>query len=336
MVLTTLGLTLAAYLFGFVITTFQQIDYDFQAVMLAILSGAIPGFLISIFEFWYVQGSAGRWIRQAPFMKSFLIRTIIASALLFVGLVIANRIYAPGRFLEGGLILVVRDVSFLFILFLVFYFIIQVKRIVGGRVLRNFILGRYHRPVQEERIFMFLDLTGSTPLAQRLGDIGVHGMIKQFFFDIAEPILENDGETHRYVGDQVVVTWPLGDQIENQRCLDCYFAIQDKIKKEASRYQEKFGAVPGFRVGLHGGSVIAGECGDDKQEIVYYGDTVNTAARVESACKTFERPMLISLDLLKQIKLRGEYVVENLGAADLRGRSESLEIATVERHANYR
>ena len=69
-VLTTLGLTLAAYLFGFVITTFQQIDYDFQAVMLAILSGAIPGFLVSIFEFWYVQGSAGRWIRQAPFMKS--------------------------------------------------------------------------------------------------------------------------------------------------------------------------------------------------------------------------------------------------------------------------
>ena len=330
-IITTVGLTVATFLFGYVLSAFQQAPYDSQFMFLALSSGAISGFLISVLEFWYVQSDAGRWIRQAPFIKALVCRTVIASVLIFIGLVIANLIFAPGRFLGGGMILVLRDVSFLFIVFVVFYFIIQVRRIVGGRVLRNFILGRYHRPVQEDRIFMFLDLVGSTSLSQELGDIGVHSMIKQFFFDIAEPILEHDGETHRYVGDQVVVTWPFGTRQENRRCLDCYFAICAKIEADAASYKEKFGSVPGCRVGLHGGSVVAGECGDDKQEIVYYGDTVNTAARLEQACKTQEKHMLISVDLLKQIDMPEIYRVEYLGAADLRGRSEGLEIATVEK-----
>jgi adenylate cyclase len=87
--------------------------------------------------------------------------------------------------------------------------VLQIVRIIGGRTLINFVLGKYYRPIREEKIFMFLDLVGSTALAERLGDIGVQTMITRFFFDISEPIIENGGEVHRYVGDQVVVTWPL-------------------------------------------------------------------------------------------------------------------------------
>src|SRR3546814_12401672 len=50
---------------------------------------------------------------------------------------------------------------------------------------------------------------------------------------------------------------------------------------KAPLYQQEFGLVPGFRAGLHGGSIVAGECGDDKREIVYFGDTINTAARIQ-------------------------------------------------------
>lgn len=85
----------------------------------------------------------------------------------------------------------------------------EAVRIIGGRTLVYFLLGKYHQPVKENKIFMFLDLEGSTALALKLGDIGVQTMITKFFFDITEPIIENDGEIHRYIGDEVIATWPL-------------------------------------------------------------------------------------------------------------------------------
>ena len=55
------------------------------------------------------------------------------------------------------------------ILVVVIQFVLQMNRIIGTNVLRYFIAGVYHRPRAEERIFLFIDLAGSTQLAERLG-----------------------------------------------------------------------------------------------------------------------------------------------------------------------
>ena len=66
------------------------------------------------------------------------------------------------------------------------------------------------------------------------------------------------------------------------------------VREKAPDYEREFGVVPKFRTGLHGGPVVASECGDHKQEIVYFGDTVNTAARIEQQCKAFDCSFLTS------------------------------------------
>jgi hypothetical protein len=48
---------------------------------------------------------------------------------------------------------------------------------IGGRTLNNLLLGRYHRPVREERAFMAVDIKGATALAERLGDERAHAFI---------------------------------------------------------------------------------------------------------------------------------------------------------------
>ena len=141
---------------------------------------------------------------------------------------------------------------------------IQVIRIIGGRTLINIVLGKYHRPIREDKIFMFLGLANSTALAESLGDIGVQSMITKFFFDITEPIIEHGGEIHRYVGDQVVVTWPLKDNVTNMQSILCCFAIVERIGNLAPEYERKFDTVPAFRIGLHGGPVVISQCGDQK------------------------------------------------------------------------
>ena len=49
--------------------------------------------------------------------------------------------------------------------------IYELVRLIGGRVLPNVILRRYRHPIREDRVMMFLDLAGSTSLAEALGEV---------------------------------------------------------------------------------------------------------------------------------------------------------------------
>ena len=295
------------------------------------LHGAILLFLWWAFQTYLVDGPVGAPLRRLPFAVRLVAVASGSTAVIVAGLFLGvpfDRYHALDSWFPYNFL---RDLAFVLVLTHTVHFVLQVRRIVGGRVLANLVLGRYHRPVREERIFLFLDLVDSTALAEKLGEIGVYSMISRFFFDLAEPIAEFGGEIHRYIGDAVVVTWPLEDGVRDALCLRCYFAICDRIEARAEAYERDFHTVPRFRAGLHGGPVVAGECGDDKQEIAYFGDTVNTAARIEQACKRLDRPFLVSRDLLEQMELPAEYEAESLGDILLPGREHWIELISVER-----
>ena len=86
-------------------------------------------------------------------------------------------------------------------------FVRQLNRMLGPGTLMNLLLGRYHRPVAEDRIFMFLDLNDSTAIAESLGPLRFNDFKNDFFYDVAEPVLQTRGQIYQYVGDEVVVTW---------------------------------------------------------------------------------------------------------------------------------
>jgi len=162
-----------------------------------------------------------------------------------------------------------------------------------------------------------------------MGDVGVQTMITKFFFDITEPITEHGGEIHRYVGDQVVVTWPLWEGAPNMQSIRCCFAIAELIRRKAPKYEREFGMVPGFRIGLHGGPVVISECGDPKKEISYFGDTVNTAARIEQQCKALDCPLIISAELLDRIIMPPTFQARRKGSVKLRGRENETDLFTI-------
>ena len=302
----------------------------------SLIRGAMRGTMIGVivwsFEIFLGVGPFCKRLRRAPFATSLVLRTLASTTVLMAAIIasralLSSRGHPMEQWLSAGFL---RDTGFALVAVFGIHFVVQVRRIIGGRVLANFIFGRYHRPVNEKRIFLFLDIVGSMQIAQRLGDTGAHSMIQRFFFDIAEPVLEFGGETHRYIGDEVVITWPMLDHVSNARCLNCYVAICERIAAVGPIYEKEFGIVPRFRVGLHGGPVVAGECGDDKREIVYFGDTINTAKRLEEACRDFDRPILISGDLLAHIELLPNQKIESLGKTVLRGRDHETELFSLE------
>ena len=66
--------------------------------------------------------------------------------------------------------------------------------------------GRYSRPRVEERVFLFVDLEGSTFAAERLGPQRFLSLLDTIAFDMADAVLEGGGTIHRYVGDELIVT----------------------------------------------------------------------------------------------------------------------------------
>ncbi len=75
------------------------------------------------------------------------------------------------------------------------------------------------------------------------------------------------------------------------------------------------------------------ECGDSRRQIAFFGDTMNVAARLQEHCKAVGRPLLVSADLLRQVRPGPKVRVEPLGQAALRGRAATVEIFAVERAA---
>lgn len=282
----------------------------------------------------YFTSRRTAWVSTWPLLTDLAVRSatmavVVASTVLILeSLLYWHRIEAHWLFDAFP-----RIVALGFVASLCGGLVFELTRLVGSRVLFNVALGRYRTPVREERVLMFLDLENSTSLAESMGELRVQGLLTRFFFDIDGAIVSHGGEVHAYVGDEVIVTWPLDDKMLGGRCVDCFFAIADAIAGKADSYRQEFGMVPSFRAGLHAGPMVISECGSSRRQLAYFGDTVNVTARLQEHCKEVGRRLLVSADLLRLIKLKPAFTTEALGEVRLRGRAAAVEVSAVERRS---
>ncbi len=213
-----------------------------------------------------------------------------------------------------------------FVLYVIIVFFRQLDRLFGPGVLLRYLLGRYHRPRREARIFMFLDIKSSTSLAEQLGHETYLAFINEFFRDISGPVLDNGGEIYEYVGDEVVLTWKEERGIKDANCLRVFFDIDSIIDKKRQRYLDQFGVVPEYKAGVHVGEVMTAEIGDLKRGLVFNGDVLNTGARIQGECARLGKRLVSSADLLALLTLPKGWAVEKMGSVTLRGKSEPLEL----------
>lgn len=82
-----------------------------------------------------------------------------------------------------------RDVAFALAASFVFNFLLEVNQMLGRNVLLNVITGRYHRPRREERVFLFVEMVGSTAIAERLGERAFLCRLNRFVADLTAPII---------------------------------------------------------------------------------------------------------------------------------------------------
>lgn len=305
------------------------------SVLSAILAGVVGGSVIVFFF--------QRWLRHRPYGKA-LLGILLTFSLIFFGVSLFSGVFVNSMeldlpFWHPKVIGEIWDFfantdtirSYLFWLFVVLItnITLLVDEKYGPGVFREFLLGRYFRPRREERIFMFLDLRGSTALAEQLGEEIYFQLIQELFRDATPAILRHRGQIYQYVGDEIIVSWPLAEGVSQGRCIECFLAIQRKLRERSDYYQQKFGIQPEFKAGLHYGYVMAGEVGVVKREIAFSGDVLNTTARIQSKCNELGVNVLISDTLFRVLPERIQAAARALGSFPLRGKAEEVTVYTV-------
>jgi adenylate cyclase len=203
-------------------------------------------------------------------------------------------------------------------------FLDELHRKLGRDAIYNLVLGKYHQVKEEERLFLFIDLNHSTDIAEEMGEMEFSHFLQDYFYDISEPIARYFGRVYQYVGDEVVVTWPLKKGLRYAVCVRCFFAIQKQIRRYEKQYLERYGRVPGFKAAMHGGNVVVSEVGKYKSEIAYHGDVLNTTARMLSKCHELGSDFIISDFVREKVQFPNYLGTEELGQFQLKGKQQEV------------
>ena len=307
----------------------QRLDYN--SAVFGLPLGLVFGFL----ELFLFARAESRF-RQWSFTKMLLFKTVLYTAIIYV---VTISITIIAGFLQGHklseipTLMVSAGPLILTVYTLVIYgllvFFLQVNNLLGEGVLWKFMRGKYHKPREEERIFMFLDMKSSTTIAEQLGHVRFYALLNELFHEISYPVLQTKAEIYQYVGDEVVLTWEVENGLENSNCLRTFFMFQERLQKNGENYLRNFGVKPEFKAGLHFGKVISAQIGDLKREIVYNGDVVNTTARIQSECNNYQRDCLVSGELMDRLKNMNGFRWEKIGAVTFRGKETQVELYSV-------
>jgi adenylate cyclase len=206
---------------------------------------------------------------------------------------------------------------------------LQMDRKFGHGILWKIILGKYHLPQEEDRIFMFADLDGSTTIAEAIGDKKYHLLLRDFFADVTNAIINSEGSIYQYVGDEVIVSWSMEKKHAGNHCIQCFFDMQKSIADKKEIYMKNYGLVPVFKAGIHLGKVMAGEIGIIKRDITYSGDVLNTTSRIQGKCGELDATLIVSDELLEKVFLKPAFISQFMGSIKLKGRKKEIGLNSI-------
>ncbi|HEX4744369.1 MAG TPA: adenylate/guanylate cyclase domain-containing protein [Candidatus Limnocylindria bacterium] len=144
------------------------------------------------------------------------------------------------------------------------------------------------RALAEQRkvvTILFADLSGSTPLAEKLDPEDLRGILGRYFNTLARQIQRYEGTIDKYIGDAIMCVFgaPISHEDDAERAIRAAIAMQGSIQRLNDDLEREHGVRLALRIGINTGEVVAGLLGGDVQRAyTVVGDAVNTAQRFES------------------------------------------------------
>lgn len=171
---------------------------------------------------------------------------------------------------------------------------------------------------------IFTDITGFTALVETAAPEVLAELLNEYVGGLTDVVFAHEGTVAKVIGDAIQVLFNApGDQADYAtRAIACAQALDRWAEAFRERWKQNgvdFGAT---RIGVHAGPALVGNFGGDRFfDFTAYGDTVNTAARLEAANKTLGTRICVSESVASAAE---EFRGRPIGDLVLRGRSQSL------------
>lgn len=211
-------------------------------------------------------------------------------------------------------------------------FVRSVHKKFGTRVFINTLLGKYQDPVEEDLVFMFVDLRRSTTIAEELGHVTYSNFIKDYYKLLSNCCEENKGEIYQFAGDGAFITWKISSCKHKARPINLFYDFSVCLERTRYRFMRKYGIAPQFKAGVHCGTVVATEVGNFGSQMAYHGDVLNTTSRIQDLCSKLGQEFLISEDLYSILPkpLAHNYIAKREGSFELKGRKKEILIFSLQ------
>jgi adenylate cyclase len=178
---------------------------------------------------------------------------------------------------------------------------------------------------RQHAVIMFVDIRGSTALAENMDPHRLSIFIAAFRRRVVAAAQAHGGVIDKFIGDGAMIVFGLPEPSPDDaaRALACAHDLLARI----ARWNMKRAFDPPLAVGIgvHVGEVYFGVVGDrDRMELTVIGDTVNVAARLEQATKDYKVPLIASEAVIREACANTSW--REVGREPLRGRSEDIAL----------
>jgi len=311
--------------------------YNYSAMIIMWLVG---GVLLTIFFAFSNYLAMKPLIRKQAYIYIMLLRVIV----VFVSLILMSLAARFMLFFQGHLsadeiitswlerlttLPTLAAFLYLIVAVSIVSFIVHMSFMTGQPLLINLLLGKYHLPKEEQRIFMFLSLKDFKYNAEVLGHKQYSRLIQDCFHDLTESAIACDVEIYQYVGNEAVLTWLPEKGIKNNNCINVYYQFHQTLQHKKNYYMTLYGTVPQFVAGVNAGLVMVAEIGDIKRDITYLSDVLNTTARIQDQCERFDKSLLISSEIKKILTCPLSLSFKSMGSVLLKGKEKPVKLWSV-------
>ncbi|MBI3989789.1 MAG: AAA family ATPase, partial [candidate division NC10 bacterium] len=172
---------------------------------------------------------------------------------------------------------------------------------------------------------LFADVSGFTAMCEKLDPEEVHAVMNECFAGLGRIIQEKEGYIDKYIGDNVMALFgaPVAHEDDPARACQAALAMQVFLAQFAEQCHRRTGVPLRMRIGINSGLVLAGRVGSDvRMDYSVMGDTVNLAARLESAAPP--GGVLVSREVA--IRVRGRFAFGPARLLSVKGKERPVEV----------
>jgi class 3 adenylate cyclase len=161
---------------------------------------------------------------------------------------------------------------------------------------------------------MFADIVGFTQVASKTSPVELVTMLNEVF-SMFDKLAEQHGlEKIKTIGDAYMVVAGIPQPVADHAIAIAHMALD--MQAGIAGYSQRTGTNLTIRIGIHTGSVVAGVIGTKKFIYDLWGDTVNTASRMESSGV----PGRIQVTEATYLLLRDQFTLEDRGEIEVKGK----------------